>query len=413
MARGCASLPSRLDRDSMLQAVATTLRVTPGVDRTLEESLLDNLRSRSVLVVLDNPEHLLDAVSDLAGAIVRSSPNVRILATSREALDVPGEHVIRLRSLPLPETADVDLIAHNSAAQLFIERTRHADTSFTLTSDEDTRAVVEICRRLDGIPLAIELATVRVVTMSPSEIAGLLDERFRLLAGGRRATVERHQTLRATVEWSYSSLNDDERMMFDRLAVFPGSFDGEGRAGRSPEKSSRSGTSATHLAVSSRSRWSSPTASPKALATSCSRRFATSHASASTMPMTPTAPAPRTTGTYAAVAEAISDQMHGREEDAGRLRLHRELDNWHAAVMWALDSPSEDDAELAVGIVVALAQQTMAEPALGVGTSARHALASQPNAQKPTGAPSCSRRRVSTPALAVTKHGAAGSRSVP
>ena len=149
----------------------------PRVDRTLEESILDNLRSRSVLVVLDNCEHLLDAVSDLAGAIVRGSPGVRVLATSREALDVPGEHVIRLRSLPLPDTVDVETIAHNSAAQLFIERARAADTSFTLTSDDDARAVVEICRRLDGIPLAIELAAARVVTMSPSEIAGLLDER--------------------------------------------------------------------------------------------------------------------------------------------------------------------------------------------------------------------------------------------
>ena len=96
------------DRDSMLQAVATTLRIGPGVERTLEASILENLRSRSVLVVLDNCEHLLDAVSDLAGAIVRGAPAVRILATSREALDVPGEHVIRLRSLPLPDTAEVD-----------------------------------------------------------------------------------------------------------------------------------------------------------------------------------------------------------------------------------------------------------------------------------------------------------------
>ena len=156
---------------------------------------------------------------------MRECPGVRILATSREGLGVGGEHVWPLRSLPRPgNDEDGHDAAASDAVVLFAERAEAARATFTLDAS-NAAAVAEICRRLDGIPLAIELAAARVVSMTPSEIRGLLDERFRLLTGGRRSAVERHQTLRATVDWSYSLLGERERAVFERLGVFAGSFD--------------------------------------------------------------------------------------------------------------------------------------------------------------------------------------------
>ena len=140
---------------------------------------------------------------------------------------MPGEQVIRLRSLPLPETdVGLDEFVQVDATSLFVERAEAVGSELRFEAS-DARPIAEICRRLDGIPLAIELAAARVVALSPSEIAGLLDERFRLLTGGRRASVERHHTLRAAIDWSYSLLPDTERQVFDRLGVFPSTFDAE------------------------------------------------------------------------------------------------------------------------------------------------------------------------------------------
>ena len=163
---------------------------------SLAESIVDFLRPRRLLVVLDNCEHLLDAAAGLADAIMAGPPGVRILATSREGLGVPGEHIWPLRSLPV----DNDRAGERSdAVVLFAEQARAVAPDFAVDA-RSAAAVTEICVRLDGIPLAIELAAARVAAMSPGEIAGHLDERFRLLTGGRRGRVERHQTLRATVE---------------------------------------------------------------------------------------------------------------------------------------------------------------------------------------------------------------------
>ncbi len=153
---------------------------------------------------------------------------MRILASSREGLGVPGEQMVAVRSLPMPG-ADVDFasIAQSDAVLLFVERAAAARSGFTL-EPANAAAVVEICRRLDGIPLAIELAAARVSAMNPSDIANRIDERFRLLTGGRRTGIERHQTLRATVDWSYSLLEPTEQTVFDRLGVFAGEFGGAG-----------------------------------------------------------------------------------------------------------------------------------------------------------------------------------------
>ena len=223
-----AELASADNPEALVQVVAAALRVSPHPRMALDTRIRDSLRDKQLLVVLDNCEHLLDTAARLADGILRDCPNVRILATSRESLDLDGERVVRVRSLPLPDPSvdaeAADAVDAVDAVRLFIERARGAEPDFRLDAG-DLSVVAEICRRLDGIPLAIELAAARVVSMSPAEIAGLLDERFRLLTGGRRTAVERHQTLRATVDWSYSLLQPTERAVFDRLGVFPASFD--------------------------------------------------------------------------------------------------------------------------------------------------------------------------------------------
>jgi predicted ATPase len=179
----------------------------PG--KTITESVVDSLRRRTLLLVLDNCEHVLDAAAELAEAISTRCAGVRILATSRENLAIRGERVIRLQSL-----ADVH------GAVLFRDRAQAAGARGEL----DMETLARLSRRLDGMPLAIELAAARCESMSPEEIEKRLDDRFRLLRGSRRGRMERHQTLRNTVAWSYELLEPAERQIFDRLSAFAGGF---------------------------------------------------------------------------------------------------------------------------------------------------------------------------------------------
>ncbi len=191
---------------------ATVLAAVGGrqsAGRSAVESLVDHLATRYTLVVFDNCEHVVDAARALVTAIRAGCDKVRVLATSREALGLRGEHVISLSSLP---TAD--------AIGLFCTRAGEARADLVF-DDSALAAIDEICTRLDGIPLAIELAAARCRSMAPAEIAARLDDRFRLLRGGRGGA-ERHRTLLAAVEWSYSLLEDEERALFDRMAVFAG-----------------------------------------------------------------------------------------------------------------------------------------------------------------------------------------------
>ena len=170
--------------------------------------------SRQMLLVLDNCEHLLDATADLAEEILGTCPNVTLLATSREPIGVNGEFIFRVPSLSLAD----------EAIELFTDRARRVRPEFTVTHD-DTDTVVEICRRLDGMPLAIELAAARVRALSLGDILGSLHDRFRLLTGGARKAVRRQQTLHASVDWSHALLTEPERILFRRLAAFAGGFD--------------------------------------------------------------------------------------------------------------------------------------------------------------------------------------------
>ena len=220
------------DGEAMAQAVLAALRVRPRPGLTLAESIVEFLRSRNVLLVLDNCEHLVRAAAALAADILRNCRDVRILATSRQALGVDGEQVFGLRPLSLPApspAASMTTISGSDAVSLFVQRATAARGDFGLTA-ANVSAIGEICRRLDGVPLAIELAAARVAALRPAEIARLLDERFRLLTRGRADAAGRHQTLQATVEWSYALLSETERHVFNCLGVFPASFDAAGAA---------------------------------------------------------------------------------------------------------------------------------------------------------------------------------------
>jgi predicted ATPase/class 3 adenylate cyclase len=212
------NLASITDPTLVAPELASVLRIGEQPGRTWVESLLWHLRERETLLVLDNCEHLLDEVASLVETILRSCPRVRILVTSREALAVLGEAVWHVA--PLSVSADRGM---SEAEQLFVDRAREADLEFQPTGDIPAD-IAQICHRLDGIPLAIELAAARVRVLSVTEITERLDQRFRLLTGGSRTALPRQRTLEATVAWSYELLHEPERRLFERLSVFAGSF---------------------------------------------------------------------------------------------------------------------------------------------------------------------------------------------
>ncbi len=209
-------------------AVAQVLGVQEEPGRALTRTLCAHLKSRKVLLILDNCEHLVHPCAELAAALLQSAPDVHVIATSREALRISGEQTYAVLPLPVPDrTAGVDVLAKSDAVRLFVERARLHKPEFMLT-DRDAPAVAELCVRLEGIPLALELAAARVRALSVAEINTRLRDRFKLLTGGGRLLMERQQTLRALVAWSYDLLQPDEQLLLDRLGVFAGGFDVDG-----------------------------------------------------------------------------------------------------------------------------------------------------------------------------------------
>jgi predicted ATPase/class 3 adenylate cyclase len=200
------------------------IREAPGVP--LISLVTDYLHAKELLLVLDNCEHLVEGSARVADQLLRACAKLKIIASSREALAVDGETVYRVPSLSLPEHADGDLTKYE-ATRLFMERAAKAEPRFRATA-ENSEAIVQICRRLDGIPLAIELAAARVKVFTPQQIAERLDDRFKLLTGGSRTALPRQQTLRALIDWSYQSLDEVEQRALRRLAVFSGGWTIEG-----------------------------------------------------------------------------------------------------------------------------------------------------------------------------------------
>lgn len=213
------------DPTLVAQAAAKALDVREVPNQPLSETLANAVKSKQLLFLLDNCEHLIDACAQLAESLLQSCPNLKILATSREGLDVAGESVYQVPTLSLPHTSrfTASQVLENEATRLFFERALAVRSDYTL-NDQTAACVEQICRRLDGIPLAIELAAARVKVLSTEEIAARLDDRFELLTGGSRTALPRHQTLRATLDWSYDLLTHGERILFRRLSVFAGGF---------------------------------------------------------------------------------------------------------------------------------------------------------------------------------------------
>ena len=208
-------------------AIASSVGVKEQTGRPIRDTLLDELRLRTLLVVLDNCEHQVETCAALADDLLRTCPGVRILATSREPLRVQGERVWRVPPLPTPDPrvmVDAEELEKNPAVRLFVERARAVQSRFTLTQ-ETSQAVAAICVRLDGLPLALELAAARVRVLTPHQILARLDDAFRLLTGGSRTAPTRQQTLRATLDWSYLLLDQAARRRFESLAVFAAGFD--------------------------------------------------------------------------------------------------------------------------------------------------------------------------------------------
>jgi len=214
-------------RDGALVAAeaAQVLDVAEEPGRSLLQSLCAHLKSRRVLLVLDNCEHLIKACAELAHAVVRAAPFVRLIASSREPLHVPGERSYPILPLPLPDRRDdADALARSAAVRLFVERAQAHKPSFAL-HDAGAAAVADLVARLEGIPLALELAAARVRSMSVADINLRLKDRYKLLTGGARVLQQRQQTLRALVDWSYELLDTNEQTLLARLSVFAGGFD--------------------------------------------------------------------------------------------------------------------------------------------------------------------------------------------
>jgi predicted ATPase/class 3 adenylate cyclase len=206
------------DPAAVPDAVAAVLGITQQPGKTVTESVASALEGRVRLLVFDNCEHVVDSVADLVEAILAASATVTILATSREGLGVSEEQLWRVPSL------DVNSGTESAAVNLFVDRAQSVVSDFSLAQPGEADAVVEICRRLDGIPLAIELAASRMASMTVSEVRDRLDQRFRLLVGSRRG-LSRHHTLRHAVAWSYDLLDDAEKALLERCSVFAGGFD--------------------------------------------------------------------------------------------------------------------------------------------------------------------------------------------
>ncbi len=216
-----------VESDSLVaQVTASSVGAKVEASERHEDAVIRSLAGLKCLLVLDNVEHLLRSSAELADRLLGALPDLKVLATGREGLGIDGERLFAVKSLTLPAAGadpDPENLLRYEAVRLFATRAREADPEFVL-APANGRIVADICRRLDGIPLALELAAARVRVLSVEQIAHMLDDRFRLLTGGSRSSLERHRTLRATVQWSYDHLAPDEQELFVSLSAFTGGW---------------------------------------------------------------------------------------------------------------------------------------------------------------------------------------------
>jgi len=349
------------DPDMLPLALASTLGVRPRPATSVLEGVQQHLAQKQMLLVFDNCEHLLLAVGRAVEALTRSCPGVRVLATSRESLAIDGE-----QSWPL-----APLDSATAGIELFVDRARAVLPSFELTGD-DERVVGEICAQLDGMPLAIELAAARVASLDPSEILLRLDERFRLLTGGRRTAVARHQTLRSVVDWSYGLLDDTTRSVFDQLSVFAGGFTLD--AAEAVVGSDASDPTMVVDSLSNLVAKSMVVADPSTQARRRYRLLETLRQyGEEQLESAGLAEAARRRQAehMADFTAAAARGWRGPEEQRWRHRLLLELDNLRVAVSWAI---AVGDADLAGRLIGPLADQANFYPSWGIGSLAEGVL---------------------------------------
>ncbi len=213
------------DPSIMASEVAKVLGVREEPGGLLIETLCRHLKPRNLLLILDNCEHLIQPSAELVHAILGAAPEVRVIATSREALRIPGEQTYTVTPLPVPDRSDgIEALSRSPAVRLFVERAQLHKPTFAL-NEQEAPAVAELVARLEGIPLALELAAARVRSLTVAEINVRLKDRYKVLSGGARVALERQQTLRALVDWSYDLLQKDEQVLLARLAVFANGFE--------------------------------------------------------------------------------------------------------------------------------------------------------------------------------------------
>jgi predicted ATPase/class 3 adenylate cyclase len=361
-------LATASDELLMFQAVADAVGARQREGMSMADSVVEFLRDRAVLIVLDNCEHLLSDAAWLASEMLQRCAKARILATSREGLGVAGEQLVALQSLSVPRTSvDVDTAGAFEAVRLFVDRAGAVRPGFSLGSS-NVDAVSEVCRRLDGMPLAIELAAARVTAMSPAEIAARIDERFRLLTGSRHSRVERHQTLRATVEWSYSLLGTTERLVFDRLGVFVGSFDATAAEAVVTDADVERWdvleclTSLVEKSMVDAEHTDNSTTRYRLLETL--RAFAREQLDDAD---DTDQWRRRHAGYYADFSEFVGPELMGPDELVWVGRIEANVDNLRAALKWGLDAPAQADADLALRIVIALRYGVMSRNRWALG----------------------------------------------
>lgn len=207
-------------------AITKALGINVGRERSETEAIVHYIKNRHLLLVLDNCEHLVSAIAQITDTLLSKSQGLKILATSREALGIPGENILCVPTLSVPDITIItmsDLLMNYEGIRLFVERAKAVRNDFLLM-EENALSVARICHRLDGIPLAIELAAARINVMAPQKIETCLDDRFNLLITSNQTAHSRHQTLRAAIDWSYDLLSDQERLLFSRLSVFSGGW---------------------------------------------------------------------------------------------------------------------------------------------------------------------------------------------
>jgi predicted ATPase/DNA-binding CsgD family transcriptional regulator len=343
------------------QAVASVLGVREAPGRSLTETLVDHLGSREMLLVLDNCEHLIDACASLVSVLLGRCLNLRILATSREALGIPGETLFAVGPLSLPDQhrlPPADALADYEAARLFVERARAIRPGFEIT-DRNAGAIAQVCHRLDGMPLAIELAAARAKVLSVEQISGRLERALGLLSSGGRMEVSHHRTLRATMDWSYGLLPEEERILLRRLSVFAGGFTLEAaEAVCAGEALAREGVLEllSHLVDKSLVVVSEGSGEARYRLLETVRQYAAEKLEESREAELVKEQHARY---YLALAEEAEPDL--KDQGAWLERLETEHDNLRAALSWSLEpedaeGPTGERAELGLGLAAALAQ---------------------------------------------------------